>query len=275
MVGVRPLINGVLGFLAVASTPFLMGASNPVAVESRSPGTTRVQQAQPREIPFQAPVEVESGMNAIESVYQIQLLQQEVQGLRGTVEELQHQVSRMQATQEDRYLELDRRMRQVLQQGVRPDLAPGTRPSADLPEAVPEDGIIARNQGEKVQYETALELIRNRQYDLSISQLQAVIAQFPTGDYVANAYYWLGEVYSAKPEPDYEKARQAFMQVITYYPDSQKVPDAAFKLGKVYHLIGDCMRAQEALRNVVVQYQGKSAAKLAESYLRDKVDCNP
>ena len=84
----------------------------------------------------------------------------------------------------------------------------------------------------------------------------------------------MGEVYAAMPTPEYENARQAFVQVITFFPDHRKVPDAAFKLGKVHHLMGDCDKAKELLSKVVEQYQGKSVAKLASSYLRDgMVNC--
>ena len=61
--------------------------------------------------------------------------------------------------------------------------------------------------------------------------------------------------------------------MISYLPDHSKVPDAAFALGKVYHTLGDCTRATELLQQVVEQYEGKSAAKLAENYLRESVNC--
>ena len=41
----------------------------------------------------------------------------------------------------------------------------------------------------------------------------------------------------------------------------------------VHHLMGDCGRASELLNQVIAQHQGKTVAKLAENYLRDKVDC--
>jgi len=254
----HPRINGVIGLLAV--TPFLFAAENPVAVESLT------------EAAGPAPIIEEQPSDAGETQYQMQLLQQEVMTLRGLVEELQFQVNRMRTTQEDRYLEMDKRL-QDLVKGV--PLAP-PKPVVEVEAAdtvtdsVTDAGGV---QTEKSLYDTALELIRNRQYDLAITQMQAVIAQYPDGTYAPNAYYWIGEVYSAKPEPDYEQARQALAQVITFFPDHQKVPDAAFKLGKVYHLMGDCERAKDLLNQVVEQQQGRSVGKLAESYLRDKVDC--
>ena len=129
-------------------------------------------------------------------------------------------------------------------------------------------------QDERKLYDAALELIHSRQYELAITQLQAVITQFPDGALAPNAYYWLGEVYAAKPDPEYELARQALAQVITYFPEHHKVPDAAFKLGKVYHLMGDCRRATELLSQVVNQQQGTSVATLAQTYLRQIGSCN-
>jgi len=267
---VRPYMSGVLGLMILAGTPFLFAAENPVVVETLSN----------EEVPFQAPVEEDAAgmapMSAGETQYQLQLLQQDVQQLRGLVEELSHQVRQMQTTQEDRYLELDgrfQRLQQQMQSNARPAPRGDTDGTGDIADVTQEEDVQSGGGNEQALYETALELIRNRQYDLSITQLQAVIAQYPDGAFTANAYYWLGEVYAAKPKPDYEKARQALAQVMTYFPDNRKVPDAAFKLAKVYHLMGDCARARELLNQIIKDYQGKSVAKLAQSYLRDKVRC--
>jgi tol-pal system protein YbgF len=243
-------------------------------------GSTMSQAVQ--QLPFEAPVEeglagtaevADGEMEGMETQYHMQLLEQDVLTLRGLVEELQYQLQRLKKTQDDRYLELDGRF-----QSLRGQLASGTLAAEVGPAVVTPAPVVGEivapqvtGQSEKALYDTALELIRNRQYDLAISQLQAVIDRYPSGTYAANAYYWLGEVYAAKPEPNYEKARQALAQVIEFFPDHQKVPDAAFKLGKVYYLMGDCVKARELLKQVVEQHQGKSVAKLAGSYLRDNM----
>jgi TolA-binding protein len=54
---------------------------------------------------------------------------------------------------------------------------------------------------------------------------------------------------------------------------SNKVPDAGFKLGKVYHLMGDCQRAKDTLQSVATDFSDKSAGKLADKYLTDQIDC--
>ncbi len=261
----HPLLSGVLipAIAAVVSTPlFVYGADSPIVVESRDSAVT-----------YQPPIEVDdvpSEVSGIESQYQLQILQQEVMQLRGQVEQLQYQLERQKSVQDDRYLELDARLQQVM----RLQAAPATPESSPTDTAqLPPEGGVDESLGEQELYETTQLLIRNRQYDLAITQLESLIARFSDGDYTANAYYWLGQVYAAKADPDFEKARQALAQVISYFPEHGKVPDAAYALGKVYHTLGDCERATDLLQQVVDQYPGKSAAKLAETYLRESVDC--
>jgi tol-pal system protein YbgF len=256
----HPLLSGVLipAISVVVSMPlFVSAAQSPVPVESRESVVT-----------YQPPIEEEVASGGMENQYQQQLLQQEVMQLRGLVERLQHELSRLKSIQDDRYLELDARLQQVLKANVQ------------VPEPVAEDpgetavSVIDENLSEKDLYETTQILIRNRQYEMAITQLEALIDRFPDGEYTANTYYWLGQVQAAKTNPDFEKARQALAQVISYFPDHSKVPDAAYALGKVYYTLGDCERATDLLQQVMDQYPGKTAAKLAENYLRESVNCD-
>ena len=259
----HPLLSGVLipAVCAVVSMPlFVAAAQSHVPVESRE-----------SVVSYQPPIEEEMAPGAMESQYQQQLLQQEVMELRGLVERLQHELDRLKSIQDDRYLELDARLQQALNANVQ------------VPEAVDEEiggigetavAVIDENLSEKDLYETTQILIRNRQYEMAITQLEALIDRFPDGEFTANTYYWLGQVQAAKTNPDFEKARQALAQVISYFPEHRKVPDAAYALGKVYYTLGDCERATDLLQQVVDQYPGKSAAKLAGNYLRESVNCD-
>ncbi|MBT4161721.1 MAG: tol-pal system protein YbgF [Gammaproteobacteria bacterium] len=265
MKATRALLSGVLitACSAVICTPlFVSAAESPILVESReSPAVT-----------YRPPIEEPTASSGIEEQYQLQLLQQEVMQLRGLVEELRHELKQMKTVQDDRYLELDSRLQQALQTQALQTKVQSAEATEDQPtdEVAPPD----ENLSEKERYETAQILIRNRQYDMAITQLEAQILKFPDGEFTPNAYYWLGQIFAAKTNPDFEKARQALAQVISYFPDHSKVPDAAYALGKVYHTLGDCERATELLEQVVNQYEGKSAAKLAENYLRESVNCD-
>jgi len=211
----------------------------------------------------------------MESQYQLQILQQEVMTLRGQIEELRYELQRGKAIQEDRYLELDRRLQSlgesslslgVVETGGALEENPVDFTQTDSAPALP----VA---DEKSLYDKALKQIRARQYEQAITGLTEVIKQFPDGTYTPNAYYWLGEVQAAKKEPDYEKARQALVQVINGFPAHSKVPDAAFKLGKIYHIMGDCQRSKDLLVQVATDYSDRTAGKLAQSYIRDSIDC--
>jgi len=241
---------------AISAPFFIAAAESPISVESRESRIT-----------YRVPIEEEPSGSGLEGQYQLQLLQQEVMTLRGLIEQLQHELSRLKAVQDDRYLELDARLQQALKTRV------VGAPNQDRGDSRSTTVDANSDLSEKEVYETIQLLIRNRQYELSITQLESLIARFPDGEYTPNAYYWLGQVHAAKTNPDFEQARQALAQVISYFPEHSKVPDAAYALGKVYHMLGDCARATELLQQVMDQYQGKSAAKLAENYLRESVNC--
>ena len=277
----------MLGLLSLSP----LSLSAPIVVESRSTALKdrfrepiREDQARNEMVVDTTPIEIEpmaivgdsSSLSPIDLTYQMQVLQQEVMSLRGLVEQLSHDIQKSKSIQEDRYLELDRRLQnqsashQPATAGV--DSGAG---SADLASAPDPSPPIAGEElkAEQSYYDEGLTSIRARDYDQAIASLRSVIEHYPTGVYAPNAYYWIGEVHAAKPEPDYEAARQALVQVIKSYPASNKVPDAAFKLGKVYHLMGDCSRAKASLGDVAKTYSTKSAGKLAERYLLDQIDC--
>ncbi len=65
---------------------------------------------------------------------------------------------------------------------------------------------------------------------------------------------------------DLENARQHFVQIVTLYPDHSKVPDALYKLGTVYHQLGNVSRALDYLDRVISTYPTATAAGLARSY---------
>ena len=198
----------------------------------------------------------------------MQLMQQEVMRLRGLIESLDYEIKRQKSIADDRYLELDARLQNLLSDDIVDKEGIGR--DEQMMEAMPDFEL----SGEKELYDTARQLIKNRQYESAVEQLRNFIKSFPESQLIANAYYWLGQVHAAKIDPDLEQARQALAQVISFFPDHSKVPDAAFALGKVHYALGDCERAKTLLSQVVEQYPGKSAAKLSENYLKDIGDCS-
>jgi len=183
------------------------------------------------------------------------------------IESLDYETRRQKAVADDRYLELDARLQNLLREKRTENKGAGLQDQAN--EVLPDFEL----GGEKELYDTARQLIRNRQFEKAVEQLNNFIKSFPESQLIANAYYWLGQVYAAKIDPDLEQARQALAQVISYFPEHSKVPDAAFALGKVHYALGDCERAKTLLSQVVDQYPDKSAAKLSENFIQDIGDC--
>ena len=198
-----------------------------------------------------------------ELFYRIQVLQQDLKDLRGTIEEQSYLIKRLERSQKEQYLDLDNRLVQL--GGA--DLESRAAQTEDKESS--EEATTLLNEGpefdnEREAYQYAFDLMRNRQYQESLAGFEEIIVAFPNGQYTPNAFYWIGELYLA--QGDNEKSRQSFIQVISLYPDHQKVPDAMYKLGVVYFALGDNQSALRYLGQVQQEYPNSSAAGLAARY---------
>ena len=191
--------------------------------------------------------------------YELQLLQQEVRELRGLVEQQAHQIKRMARDQQEQYIDLDRRLSSA---GPGVGARTGSAGAASATATAPANS--AGSKAERDAYTSAFNLMKEQQFDASTRAFNQLIVDHPNGAYTANAFYWLGELHLAKTQ--YEKARQSFAQVTNLYPDHQKVPDALYKLGVVYHRLGDTQRSLEFLSRVRNEHPQSSAAGLAQTY---------
>jgi tol-pal system protein YbgF len=219
----------------------------------------------------------------------VEMLQQEVQQLRGQVEELNYNLGKLKEDQKQRYLDLDRRIvslstaapvtkesrvASVTDQATQPKIVvsqvkvistavpvgPATETSTTetqtLAGQAPNDPEAA-----KIAYKAAYALIRKRQFDASIVALLAFVKNFPQSDLVGNAYYWLGEVYMV--QGDASLAVVSFEYVISKFPQHRKIPDALYKAGVAYQNTGNVDKANQLLQRVLAEYPESSAARLA------------
>jgi len=206
----------------------------------------------------------------------VEMLQYELQQLRGQVEELNYKLERLKQDQKQRYLDLDRR---IVSLSTPPPVADETQASFVVNQIVQTNGIGAElgdatgveqsmviqepydPEVEKIAYKAAFGLIRERQYDASIVALLAFLNDFPQGSLVGNVHYWLGEVYMV--QGDASLAAQSFEYVIREFPDHRKIPDALYKAGVAYQNVGDIGKANQLLQRVLLEYPDSSAARLA------------
>lgn len=207
----------------------------------------------------------------------VEMLQYELQQLRGQVEELSYNLERLKKDQKQRYLDLDRRIvslstpPQVIDDSQVSDTKTETGEtdltSASLGGAIALDQTVVIQEAydpeiEKLAYKAAFGLIRERQYDASIEALLTFLNDFPEGLLVGNVHYWLGEVYMV--QGDASLAAQSFEYVIREFPGHRKIPDALYKAGVAYQNVGNNNKANQLLQRVLEEYPDSSAARLAQ-----------
>lgn len=215
---------------------------------------------------------VEARANAQHSVQeQLDLLQNEVNELRGAVELHSHKLEQILERQRELYLEIDKRMEAVLansanqmtmmsqqqQQGTYQAPTPQSTPSSSPPAGA----------GENEAYDRAVNLIlRDKRYDQAIPEFEAFLQSYPNSEYAANAHYWLGQLLFNKQE--WAASSAHFDKVVNRYTDSNKRADSLLKLGMIAQNQSNLARAQQLFEQVIREYPDTSARKLAEPRLR-------
>jgi len=189
----------------------------------------------------------------------LETMRTEIQSLRSQVEELTHQLQQVQNQQKSMYSDLDKRLTTTSSSKavVAVDAAPK---EASPPKKQPN---VAEEQ--KI-YETAYELIKVKKYDEAVTTLQKMLQKYPTGQFAANAHYWLGELYGLLNKND--QSANEFSAVVKNYPDSSKVADAELKLGLIYAAQFKWAEAKAAFKKVVILYPGTASARLASEQLK-------
>tara|TARA_A100001037_G_scaffold127984_1_gene115918 strand:+ start:1900 stop:2661 length:762 start_codon:yes stop_codon:yes gene_type:complete len=207
---------------------------------------------------IELPVE-EQGNSLVSLFYELQILRQELKYLRGAVEEQRYALDRLTKSQQDQYIDLDKRILKL------------TKPSRVSQER--EGDSVGLEQGpeeiepgsEREDYAQAFKLAQDEEIDQAIISFNQLIADYPDGDLIPNAFYWLGQLYFIRME--YEKARQSFMQILNVYSSHSKMPDTLYKLGITYDRLGDSNRCIQLLERVQDDFPRSPAAGLAKAYM--------
>ena len=191
----------------------------------------------------------------------LQLLRTEVQQLRGMVETLEFRLQQVKQQQLDDYLDLDRRVsggesssQRVTPVETSPITTSQTANSSYLPSSNNAD-VDASKVKESYDKASSM-LLKDRDMEGAVIAFKAHIEEFPKSPYVANASYWLGEIFLLQGLE--EQARLEFSRIVDEHVGHRKEMDARFKLGKIYHQRGEMARARALLESV-----GNSAGPVA------------
>ena len=82
---------------------------------------------------------------------------------------------------------------------------------------------------EKGQYEYAMNLLKQGDYELAEKAFQEFMAVGNDTSLLSNAYFWLAETYYVRE--NYKDAAKNYLNLYQVYPDSKKAADALLKLG--------------------------------------------
>jgi tol-pal system protein YbgF len=188
----------------------------------------------------------------------IESLQQEVQQLRGQLEEQNHALEGMQRTQRELYLDTDRRLSR-LEQAAGRGTSGMTAPDKDPTETGAADD-------EQKAYQKAFDLLRELRYQQAAAAFNAYLERFPKGRNAPLAHYWLGEASYAQRE--FKVAIAHYQQLIDSYPKSTKVAEAMFKIGDSHRELGDKKSATKVLTELTTKYPNTTEAGQARTLLK-------
>jgi tol-pal system protein YbgF len=201
------------------------------------------------------------------------------------LEDIARQLQRLEAQQQSMSAELNKRLNhQPLSKG-----GDKARPNETPKSMDPMMAVTAQEQSVKAQpvkkvasiaksgaqpnveeeqqiYQTAYNCIKAKKYNEAVTALQNMLRQYPSGQFAANAHYWLGELYGLMNNSS--QSVMEFTTVIKDYPDSPKVSNAQLKLGMIHATDLKWKEAKIAFKKVINQYPGTTSAKVAAEQLK-------
>lgn len=191
-------------------------------------------------------------------------LRQELAQLRGQLQVQAHDLKLLNNQQRSFYRDLDQRIDQLknLNSGGGSGNNNGVNSNANA--ASPTSNNIRMKESNA--YQAAFSFLKKKQYGKSQTAFQEYLNDYPNGQYVSNAHYWLGEIYLA--QKNNEQAAQQFQTVISKFPKTPKIGDAKLKLAVIHANMGKIKLARQELMQLKKQHPDSTAAQLANIRLQ-------
>lgn len=117
----------------------------------------------------------------------------------------------------------------------------------------------ATNPEAKRAYESALALVRAKDYVRALDAFAGFLVHYPDHPYADNAFYWRGECFFA--QGDFPRAAEQFEGLLARFPLGNKVSDALLKLGVVYQKLGNEAKAKSYFDRLQREFPRSEAAR--------------
>ncbi|MCE0813983.1 cell division protein CpoB [Buttiauxella sp. S04-F03] len=196
--------------------------------------------------------------------------QNDIDSLRGQIQESQYQLNQVVERQKQILLQID-----SLGSGAAAGQAAGSTDQGAAAAATPDAGAAAETpaaaapvQGGDANsdYNAAIAMVQDKsRQDEALAAFQSFVKKYPDSTYQPNANYWLGQLNYNKGKKD--DAAFYFASVVKNYPKSPKAPDAMYKVGVIMQDKGDTAKAKAVYQQVIKQFPNTEGAKQAQKRL--------
>jgi tol-pal system protein YbgF len=233
-----------------------------------------------------------SSEGLIDISLKLESLENEIQRLRGEIEEQHHTIAEIKKRQRDLYIDIDRRLVQFErsgQVGVQ-NTAPS---SASQTAAAAGAGVVAGSStgqpsstrtgkpttgnrrtttvkpvslSEQQAYQKAFDELRELRYDKATISFRDFLKKYPDGRYAHIAQYWLGE--ASYTQRKFKQAIRDYQTLMLKHPNSPKVAEALLKIGYSEYELKNYASAQKSLETLIKNYPKTTEAGQAQNLLK-------
>ncbi|WP_300005906.1 cell division protein CpoB [uncultured Cedecea sp.] len=195
---------------------------------------------------------------------QLSASQNDIDVLRGQIQESQYQLNQVVERQKSIMLQIDGLSNGNTAADTSANSATTATPDQNAAATAP--AVAVQGSDANSDYNAAIALMRdNARQDEAITAFQNFIKAYPDSTYLPNANYWLGQLNYNKGKRD--DATFYFASVVKNYPKSPKASDAMLKVGIIMQDKGEKAKAKAVYQQVVKQYPGSDGAKQAQKRL--------
>jgi len=202
-------------------------------------------------------------------------MQDDLQGVRGSLEETEHLLSQRMNTSEELGRELQVRLDAMalslekmetkvnyIEQYL--NLEPER---AQVPPLSSTAVAETKKLSDADLYTSSKQAFDQGDFEAARKGFHKIITDFPTSQHADNAQFWIGEIYYR--EKWYEKAILEYQKVIENYPKGNKVPASLLKQGFAFLSLGDKANARLILNELAKKYPDTNEGKIAVQKLKE------
>ncbi|HYA80448.1 MAG TPA: tol-pal system protein YbgF [Methylocystis sp.] len=136
---------------------------------------------------------------------------------------------------------------------VTPGLKGGGEPSV-APPLAPAQAEAPAQPSVKDEYDEAVALMRNGQYEAAEKSLSVFLAKYSKSKFAPAATYGLGESFFLRGRN--REAAEKYLEITTKYPQSAQAPDALLRLGQALGAMGAHEQACASFSEIGAKYPG-------------------